>query len=303
MVKVSVLVAFSFLMLCAVSVAHSAERRGEASESDGFGTVLPPGFSSKEIVELIAPKKDMSLATLVGVKSWPYLADSFVAIICFASSKKEYEQDMRSNKQKPSCEASYVGGNLDSSDSYKSKEVYLAVLEYRKDGMAPKVIARYDGPLNVKTNWAHTFLDSPTEEDTEILPRTYSRFDFARFKISDDKTAFGVRVAWDQAYAGGGAEYNALMLFMVNGDKIINILSEPIFYSADIAGDWQKDGTRNYDLREAENVVIMMANKTNGYYDLQIKNSRAKWRQMFVWSNKYFHYEPIGATPVPASKH
>lgn len=279
-------------------LAKFREQMSGVPLTDGFGTTLPTGLTAKTIVQLIAPGKDASLATLVGMKAWPHRMNTFIAIACLASTKKEYDDDMRYNNGKPLCQAAWNG--VGSVCSYQPKEVYLAVIEYRDKDAVPKVIADYGKPLDVYTDWQYTNLDSPGRCGVEapVLPYTYSRFDFAPFNISKNETAFGIRVGWSEGYAGGGGDFQALMLFTQNSGRIINILSEPIYFSKNIAGDWHENGTRDHSLYEGENIVTFLPHSTNGYHDLQLKTPRKKWKQAFSWSVKDKRYQPVNLTPL-----
>lgn len=270
---------------------------------DGFGTTLPAGLTSKVIVQLIAPGKDASLATLVGMKAWPHKMNTFIAIACLASTKKDYDIQMSSGS---SCSSEW------GDEGRRPPQVYLAMLEYRENDVMPKVIASYGKPLDVKTNWQYSNLDSAGNDYThldsdgndrvsQILPETYTRFDFAPFKVAENETAFGIRVGWSQAHAGGGEEFEALMLFIQDTDRIINILSEPISFSNDVAGEWHEEHNGlDHSFTEGKNVVIVLPHKTNGHFDLQLMTPHEKWKQVFAWDSKGKRYQPISTTPPPS---
>src|SRR5574339_144803 len=98
-----VLVSKLALTLCYASPAESAEctakvpseiktPEGKAfylsqyagcDSQDGFGTALPSGLTANEIISLIAPGKDPSIARLVGAKKWRHRENSYVVIACF----------------------------------------------------------------------------------------------------------------------------------------------------------------------------------------------------------------------------
>ncbi len=271
----------SFTALCETStLVHSLDQIPSAFKSkeglakfqeqingdtlpDGFGTTLPAGLSAKTIVELVAPRENASSAWLVGVKPWSYRPNSFIAIVIFSVDT-----------------------------------VYLAMLEYQENKIPAKVIANYGKPLDIAgntVNWDNIDLGDENLPNSDDM--TYYRFDFAPFKISENQTAFGIRVNWSNSYAGGGADFQALMLFVAKGDRIINILLEPIYYFSDIAGNWHDDGTRDHNLSEGENIVIMLPHKTNGYYDLQLKTVGSKQKQVFFWSDEKKRYLPSGLKP------
>jgi len=273
------------------STANQASVTHTTKDYD-FGTSIPEGLASKEIISLLAPKADPSLTTLIGFKKWPYLQNSYMAIVCLSSNRKEYESDTLYTNGMPCCKGGYGDG---SESGYNPKEVYLAMVEYsQNDKTKLKLVASYGKPLDVYTNWRNSQLDAPMyAENDSLLPYEYQGFDFAKYKVSDNEIAFGIRVNWREMYAGGGADFQAIMLFVVNGNKIINILSEPTFCSKMIAGEWNEDGTRDHDFSEGKNIIIVLPQKANNHYNLQLKEVRGKWKKVFAWSKENFRYQPL----------
>lgn len=271
-------------------LAKFREQMGGVALPDGFGTALPAGMTAKTVVQLVAPGRDAALATLVGVKPWPHRANTFVAIVCLAANKSDHDQDLKYNDGKPTCAAT-IGGGSKGSDA--SKEVHLALLEYPANAAAPTRIASYGKPLDISTSWEHSNLLPPTSaEDGPLVPSDYARFDFAAYKISPTQTAFGIRVGWSEGYAGGGADFQALMLFAVDGERIVNILSEPVYFSQNLAGSWHKDGTREHTLTEGENIVSFLPKVSDGHFDLRVKARKERWSQVFVWNADDKRYQP-----------
>jgi hypothetical protein len=254
---------------------------------DGFGTTLPEGVAPEKVVELLAPGADASLATLVGMKQWPYRPNTFVAIACLAADKAQHESTLEYSRGKPSCEASYGSGQCD----YVPKEVYLALLEYRPDGGAPALVARSGKPEDIRIDWKDSKLAAPQcADEGPLRARDFSRFDLAPYKISATGTAFGLRVGWSEGYAGGGGEFEALMLFAQDGNRLINILSEPVYFMQNLAGSWHKDGTRDHSVGEGGNILSVLPRKTSDHYDLQLKTQGTKWKKVFVWDDKDKRY-------------
>ncbi len=64
----------------------------------------------------------------------------------------------------------------------------------------------------------------------------------------------------------------------------------------DIAGDWQKNETRDYELYKGLNVLSILPNKTQGYYDLQIKTQGSQWKKVFQWDFKAARYCAVAST-------
>ncbi len=258
----------------------------QSGPEKGFGTDLPSGVKAIDIISLVAPDVDTSLVTLIGMKKWPYKQNTYLAIVCVSRSSKDYSADTLFSDGKQCCNAGYGGTN----ESENPKIVYLSMIEY-VDKL--KLTAAYPGPLDIKTSWRYSNIESPEQDSTSNLnPGNYDCFDFANYKVSDSETAFGIRVGWRTMYSGGGGYFKALMLFIVQGDKIINILSEPTDEEGMSGGDWQEDGTRDKNFWETHNVVIMLPHKSSGFYDLRMKQIDSKWFRDFKWDMTKNRYIP-----------
>lgn len=248
---------------------------------DYLGVSLPEGVTSEKLLKLIAPpSSDFSLATLVGMKKWPYKKDTYIAMACFSPNKKAFATDTSFSNSVPCCNNGYGGFE----EARTPGNVYLAIVEYTGE---LKVIAKYGGPLDVKTSWENSnFINDNINKTDSVYPGSYDWFDFAKYKVSDDKVGFGIRVSWQVMYAGGGGYYRALMLFIVNGDEIINILSEPMEESG-ISGTVNE----KYEWK-TDNILQILPNKTYGFYDLQLKEKGGKWKKIFKWNPEKNHYIP-----------
>ncbi|NHZ39440.1 hypothetical protein [Massilia aquatica] len=272
-------------------------------KADGFGTVLPAGLTANQLIALVAPGRDPSFAMLVGAKAWPYRANSFVVIACFSRDRKDAERS-RTSSTGPSCDT--ISPSYDTPASVDPM-VYLGVVEYRAGGGAPTLVASYGRPYDIKTSWALRHVDGPREDDDApearkngLMPEQYRRFDFAPYKITPTETAIGLRLGWSEGYAGGGADFEALALLRIDGDKLVTILSEPVAFQKLIAGDWNKDGTRDHDEYEGTNVLSVLPSTTNGYADLQMRLLESKSKLIFTWDSKRAGY--VLVKPAPGAK-
>lgn len=256
-----------------------------------LGTNLPKGITAQQIIRLIAPQSNDSLATLVGCKKWPHRPNTFIAIACFSPDLERFEHYfLYAHENKAcACKGGYGNGNV---GGYIHKQVFLAMLEYTD---TLKILASCEEAIDIKISWENSQLNHPNFLDNEndsIYPDTYSSFDFAKYQIRDDQIAFGVRVSWNEGYAGGGEDFGALLLFADFDGNLLNILSEPMHSSQLFAGEWNDDGTRMHTEEEGKNIVIIQKTKTDGYYDIVIKESGGKWKKRFVWSTARSRYLP-----------
>jgi hypothetical protein len=241
----------------------------------------PKGVTTSQVFGLIAPGEDQHLATLIGLQKWPQKENTYVGIVCLAPDKEHYKDDMDYCRAFSCCRAGYGGFN----EAKAPRRVFIGVVEYKE---SLKLVASSGGPLKVLTNWQQSNID-PNDEavvSDGVYPGIYEGFDFAPYKVSNDQVAFGVRVGWQVMYAGGGGMYDALMLFLVRGDKIVNVLSEPIGDSG-MAGSG--DDKHSW---ETTNVLRLLPKKHAGYFDLQIKERGGKWKQTFQWDTKANRYLP-----------
>jgi hypothetical protein len=253
-----------------------------ASEPDGFGTKLPPGFTTAFLVEQLAPGQDARSVVLSGAKPWPLRPNSYVAMICLASSPELAASALKYSPA--SCDT--LG--MDDTDP---RRVWFGVFESNGSG-APRLVARTEAPVATPTDWRDTNIDRPdkldasdTGSEQEAMPSSWSRFDLAAYQLRTGEYAFGVRAGWNEGYSGGGADFEALYLFVIDGKSLRVVFAEPMAFDKMLAGDWNKDGTRNHDVSDAANALGILSTMTGGYHDLQLREKAGgKWRRTFKWS-------------------
>ena len=250
----------------------------------GFGTELPKGITAAEVVKILLPKSDPSKATVAGMKRWPAEKGTYIAIACITP-----EGD---SSEKAICNLKGATG--------------LALVRMEGPGrlsLVTTVISLSggeDSPLGA--TWANSNLDGPglirddstkEERDTDYQATEGYMLDPAPYRISETTVAFGIRSGLNEGYAGGGANFHILTLFAVIGGKLEPVFSEPVYSLLDLAGDWNRNGTRQHHIQEKESVVIVSKGKTNGYYDLIVKSKAGrKWRKVFTWNQESLRYEP-----------
>lgn len=256
---------------------YDREIRG-AAQPDGLGVRLPEGFTAKGLLAALVPGGDPAALVLAGARPWPARPDSYVAIVCVARSaaaaanERKYWPDQCRTEQ---------------------AQAWFGVFE-RGAGGQPRLLARTREPVEAPTSWAGSNLDSPQAlegGDTQAgMPESWLRFDLAPYRIRDDELAFGVRAGWSEGYAGGGASFEALYLFRVDGEALRVVFTAPMMYYKMIAGDWNKDGTRNHDMYEGSNLLNVQGAATAGFHDLQLRERGGKWRRTYRWSEASGNY-------------
>jgi hypothetical protein len=51
-----------------------------------------------------------------------------------------------------------------------------------------------------------------------------------------------------------------------------------------LAGDWRADGTREHEVSDGSNSLIVLLSQSRGFHELQLREQSGKWRQPFGWS-------------------
>ena len=239
---------------------------------DGLGRNLPDRLNADALVVLMVPKEAYGQVQLVGAKPWPRRKDSYVVIICTRAPDVPAQRDEQ-------CEH-------DRNDAPPT--VYVGVVEYVPN-TEPRLVAA-SGPVTRKVDWSSTDLPaSPVSAedapDGLLAPERWERFDLAPYQIKPDTYAFGLRASWTEGYSGGGASFEALYLFAIDGDKLRVVMAEPMSAFQDIAGDWNADQTRQHDIYEDAKVLVVQSNRaTAGYHDLVLKSRLSGATQRLQWS-------------------
>jgi len=184
------------------------------SEADGFGTRLPAGFSKQALIAQLAPGQDPARAVLVGAKPWAQRPNAFVAIVCIAATNDLAKETLQYGPSDRCDGYAYW-------DSAKTL-VWLGVYERDAAGV-PRLIARTKEPINKATDWSttHTYApDAIGENEKTLHPEEWRGFDLAPYLIRPGDYAFGVRAGWTIGYPSGGASFEALYLFRIDGDEL-----------------------------------------------------------------------------------
>jgi tetratricopeptide (TPR) repeat protein len=92
-------------------------------------------------------------------------------------------------------------------------------------------------------------------------------FDFAAYRLTTKEYAFAVRISRNRGYAAGTATLETAIFLRLNGKAIDSIYGDVMSYDADLAGNWNEDGTRDRDGHSGEAVILVGKHKTRGYFD------------------------------------
>jgi hypothetical protein len=258
-----------------------AEQMAGKPAPDGLGVHLPTGLSAQQVTALMPPAAGAKL-NVVGAKSLPGQADRYVAVVCTGG-------DIPTGPDDTPCTRAL------GDDAAPPLQVTLGVIEM-KPGAAPALVAR-PAQIDGKVNWKDTALPAAPQAlddaaDGRIAPDGYEGFDLAPYRIAADQTAFGLRGVWTESYSGGGANYSALYLFAVVDGAVKQILAVPMSAFQDIAGDWHKDGTRDHQIIDAANLLVVTPHSTAGHFDLLLKARAGHGQRTYRWSTTTGSYQP-----------
>ena len=246
-----------------------AEQMAGATPAKGFGE-LPQGLSENQWIGWVAPNENPNNLILTGAKAWGK-EGKYIGIACFADNQADAGQAKKYADN--TCPENYNNG--------RANKLYLGVFSWQNQQLQP--IARSEKPLNQISAWNKAAEKESDDESVRPLAY-YTKLDLAPYRIAPDTLAFGVRGGYSDAYSGGGAFYEVLELYTIKDSKIINVFSDLVYYYSDIAGDWNKDGTRQHDISESKYILKLRSAKTQGFYDLEVVNLQDKSSQIFHWS-------------------
>ncbi|UNM03403.1 hypothetical protein H4O05_01395 [Citrobacter freundii] len=254
-----------------------AEQMAGATPAKGFGE-LPQGLSENQWIGWVAPNENPNNLILTGAKAWGK-EGKYIGIACFADNQADAGQAKKYADN--TCPENYNNG--------RANKLYLGVFSWQNQQLQP--IARSEKPLNQISAWNKAAEKESDDESVRPLAY-YTKLDLAPYRIAPDTLAFGVRGGYSDAYSGGGAFYEVLELYTIKDSKIINVFSGLVYYYSDIAGDWNKDGTRQHDISESKYILKLRSAKTQGFYDLEVVNLQDKSSQIFHWSESLQQYVP-----------
>lgn len=249
---------------------------------DSLGVRLAPALSAAQIESLLVPAGDTSPVSVVGARAMPGQPGVYVAIVCTGGHAPGPSDDK-------TCDQTDVGA------PHPDMRVYVGLIQTIA-GAPPRLLAK-PAQLDGRVDWRDTLLgDAPDGADDAgggvLTPDDITGFDLAPYVIAPGQRAFGLSGEWNVGYAGGGAQYRALYLFAVEDGVVTQILATPMSFSKMLAGDWHKDGTRDHDLSEGANVIVVTSQLTGGHFDLLQKARGGGASRRFKWSAATKRYEP-----------
>ncbi len=214
---------------------------------------LPHRVDLISLLTWLSPTENPKHLIFSGMKRWQH-DQQFIVVACFAWNESAASNGLQDDGYQ--CAYDY--------NEEKNNKFYLGVIRLTDDGFIP--IAKSD-LISTKMANHHGEL---------VTPIGYGYLDLAPYRISPSSMALGLRTQTIDSYAGGGVISQNLVLFHINNQKLDVILNTPIYQLENLAGEWNKDGTRQRHISENVTTVIMKPTQTNGYYDLLLQSGHNK---------------------------
>lgn len=178
----------------------------------------------------------------------------------------------------------------------RRKQTYLAV---NKDSSKPEENLRYQ-VFAFDLSGPEIRLAAATGEPRNLSRRDGLKgFDFAAYQIKPGEFAFGLRYTRSRSYAAGEAGLEGMVLYRIQGTEIREILDITTSFESDLAGEWNKDGTRDRNGNLGTAVLQVSKNKTGGYFDWIKKADNGK-SALLTWGGS--GYVMQGEDPFPTDE-
>jgi hypothetical protein len=148
----------------------------------------------------------------------------------------------------------------------KGKDGRVAGLGLYSQGPGPltaRLLAR-SGPLTIA-------------DDDEVAD-----LDLAKFRVTADETAIGLRFQRTRGYAGGGGQASVLRLFVRRGNVLAPVFSAVLDFSCMLAGEWNPDGTRQHVEVDGHSILAVSPDETRGHFDL-VQRTPKRNIAVFQW--------------------
>ncbi len=250
-------------------MTHYQEQMDGVPRPDGLGYLAQSDQATVDaLLSTIAPQHRQANWGLIALKPWR--DNLLIATACAAEQARPQKSDSPYYD-----ECTYL------SDDAKS---VMAVALVRRNGNGFELAAE---------PWIETTQLSKPEQSVfsltnhmgDLVIGDPDRLDLAAYTLNEQTHAFGLRYSALVGYSGGGAMNQAMTLFAVIDGKLKPVLSAPTFAFEDLAGDWNRDGTRQHHVESAEYVLVMDKTANSGFRDItwREKGAGKKGQQVYRW--------------------
>jgi hypothetical protein len=206
-------------------------------------------ITTQELISVIDNSKlDTSLIVILDFEKWPLEKNKYIAVAYLVSDKERKDNYIATNE-------------IDCDEETESESINIFMFEF-KDSL--HIIGKYSS--------------SPSAFKYDFNIIKYDGLSLGNYRVADNKVAFGINMRTDASYSGGWMTYYSLALFIKDGDELINIFSDYMGESGELAGEWITGENGEFMGREREDInierkVTFLTTKTSGYYDMKIQES------------------------------
>lgn len=272
-----------------ITQRHTKQTDGKPL-ADGFGSLSHQDARVREILSLVAPDADVEKLNMMSLRPWKNGLQ--VALVCL--NKHPLGDFYRENPNH------YAQCGPDSGNPVA--QMTLAVLTKDANGKfalaAKPYTERYDyeekdefypSPKPAMEGKRQFVVQIPDGGLQIGLP---ARLDFAAYRLNDKTDAFGLRLQNTVGYAGGGSLEEFMVLFAVIEGRLKPVLNANTFTLENIAGSWNKDGTRQHDVYTDTYILKMSPQQHHGFYDIiwQAKGMKNGERKIYRWDAEKQEY-------------
>ncbi|ABR90923.1 Hypothetical protein mma_0460 [Janthinobacterium sp. Marseille] len=253
-----------------------------------FGTPLPISYKPESLLQQLAPGQSSELLATAGALRWPQRPGMDAAMVCLAPRVETAERYRMFTMH---------GCDADSQEKQDSMSLWLGVFISRR-GEPPVLVARTHEQVSVPVSWADSNIPQPralerSTEGTPVLrcPSSWRRFDMTSYPLrpgdGDGGLALGLRASWDEEYKGGGANFEMLYLFMMDGARLRPVFARPMaFIKAESTGV-----ASEREVWETVNMLTVLPQTRDGYADIELRERNGTWQRVFKWSSLTGMYE------------
>lgn len=275
-----------------IAKEYQYQMNGDA-KPDGFGYLSFKDEKATEILKLLSPDAKTENTGQISLKKWKN--GLLIALVCENTTAINNITREKSTHY-DECE------EQDSPDGVNPvKKITVALLKQDDQGKLSLAARPYTEQYTYKDEKDSQYrgeLQNPkglhftlNNHTGNLVVGELDRLDLADYKLNDTDNAFGIRYLARVMYSGGGAINQAITLFTVLDGKLKPVLNAPTYEFADIAGDWNKDGTRQHDVSSTEYILVISPTQHQGFNNIIRRQPGAKKpEQTYRWNSKEQYY-------------
>ncbi|RQO32860.1 hypothetical protein DBR37_16300 [Herminiimonas sp. KBW02] len=258
------------------------------AEPQDFGTPLPVTYDRDSLLQQLASGQPTELLATAGVLRWSQRPDMYLAMVCLAPRAETAERYRMFVMH---------GCDADSQEVQDKMSLWLGVFS-KRPGASPVLVARSHEAVSVPVSWANSNIPQPRALDRSAAhkpvlrwPDSWRRFDLQPYLLRPGDTeqgwAVAVRASWDEEYKGGGANFEMLYLFMMDGARLRPVFARPMaFIKTESVGAGSERA-----VSETVNMLTVLPEMRDGYADIELRERNGTWKRVFKWSSVTGMYE------------